>query len=339
MHIHRSALLLAFVLASDLFACGSPALANDSSVELAVGGLVFTKTADVSIEQEILSISPQNISVTYHFMNQTAEPVTLTIAFPLPDIDLSEPDVLHAFPGPDPVNFVDFKTKVDGKPVKLEPVQKAKLGTKDITATVKAAGLPLLMVGDTQEKIAAITPEAKRKLIDAGILIPNGSDPKGETAYGPAWTLSTSFVRKQVFPPSQMVVVEHRYKTSLGIMQDTPLRRALRTNDAMLSMVDTYKKNYCIPDDFFGGVDKIAGGDPTNTGKLSERRIEYVLKTGANWAGPIKDFKLVVDKGQPDRLVSFCFDNVKKVSPTSFEASMQDFTPTQDLKILLVGKY
>jgi hypothetical protein len=330
-----------FILVAALAACSAfaPARANDSAVELAVGGIVFTQTPDVSMEEEVLTISPENVSIVYRFLNQAQAPVTLTVAFPLPDLDLSEPDLLYAIPGSDSINFVDFKTKVGGKPVKLEPVQKARLGTKDVTAAVKSAGLPLLMIGDTQKNIGALAPELRTKLIDQGILIPNGSDEKGAQTYGPAWTVSTSFVRKQVFPPGTPIIVEHRYKTSLGTMLDTPLRRALRTNDAMASMVETYRKNFCIPDDFFGGIDKIAGGDPTNSGKLQERRIDYVLKTGANWAGPIKNFRLVIDKGRPDRLVSFCFDNVKKISPTSFEALVQDFTPKQDLKILLIGKY
>jgi hypothetical protein len=334
-------LITAWIAASNvaLLLALHPALANDSAVELAVGGIVFSKTADVSMEEENLTISPETVDVVYHFLNQTAEPVTLTVAFPLPDIDLSETDVLHAIPGSDPVNFVDFKTKIDGKSVKLEPMQRAHLGSKDVTSAIKTAGLPLLMLSDTQKNLAAISPESKQKLIDTGLLIPSGSDSNGAQTYGPAWTVSTSFIRKQVFPAGKQVVVEHHYKTSLGAMQDTPLRRSLRTNEAMATMVDTYKKDYCIPDDFLGGIDKIAGGDPTNIGKLEERRVDYVLTTGANWAGPIKSFKLTVDKGRPDRLVSFCFDNVKKVSPTNFEAVIQDFTPKQDLKILLVGKY
>ena len=83
---------------------------------------------------------------------------------------------------------------------------------------------------------------------------------------------------------------------------------------------------------------EIAGDAEENTAQLRERRINYVLKTGVNWLGPVKDFKIVVDKGKPDRLVSFCLDNVKKISPTAFEIRMKDFTPDRDLKILLIGK-
>ena len=64
--------------------------ANDSSAELAVGGLIFTKNADVSIESEDLTITPDTVTVRYVFLNQSASPVTLTVAFPLPDIDLAD---------------------------------------------------------------------------------------------------------------------------------------------------------------------------------------------------------------------------------------------------------
>lgn len=335
LNARRAAAALALALAS-----GPQARANDSSVELAVGGVTFTPSADVSMEQESLTITPQTVTVAYRFVNQTRAPVTLAIGFPLPDIDLSDRDVDYAIPGADPVNFVDFRTKVDGKPIKFDVVQRARFGGRDVTATVRAAGLPLALIGgDTQQRIAALDPQTRAGLIDAGILVGVGSDERGDPLYGPAWTLSTTFTRKQVFPPGQAVNVEHRYRTSLGASQDTVLRKALRDGDGVADMIARYRKDYCLPEDFFRGVDKIAGSDPTNAAKLQERRIAYVLKTGANWAGPIKNFRLVVDKGRPDRLVSFCFENVKKISPTAFEANLENFTPSQDLKILLVGRF
>ena len=71
---------------------------------------------------------------------------------------------------------------------------------------------------------------------------------------------------------------------------------------------------------------------------FSEQRIEYVLKTGGNWAGPIKQFRLVVDKGDPDSLVSFCGEDVRKISQTEFEMKQTDFTPDEDLAILILKR-
>lgn len=321
-------------------AAARSALANDSAVELSVGGMTFTQSSDVSMEEEVLTITPENVTVLYRFLNQTQAPVTLTVGFPLPELDLADQDILYAIPGSDPVNFVDFKTKVDGKSIRFDVIQRARLGAKDVTAAIRDAGLPILLTGaDAQPHISALAPEVRERLLNDGLLIPVGSNEKGEQLYGPGWLVTTSFTRKQVFPPGQAVTVEHRYKTSLGASQDTILRKALRNSDGMAQTLEQYRKDYCLPEDFFGGLDKLAGADPANSAKLQERRIAYVLKTGANWSGPIKSFRLVVDKGRADRLVSFCFDNVKKISPTVFAASLENFVPTQDLKILLVGKY
>ncbi len=69
---------------------------------------------------------------------------------------------------------------------------------------------------------------------------------------------------------------------------------------------------------------------------LTERRISYILKTGANWTGPIKRFRLVVDKGHADGLVSFCGKDVRKIGPTTFEMTADDFVPSSDLSILIL---
>jgi hypothetical protein len=75
-----------------------------------------------------------------------------------------------------------------------------------------------------------------------------------------------------------------------------------------------------------------------NDGKpyYTEQWISYILTTGANWFGPIKKFTLTVDKGEPDSIVSFCGDGVKKTGPTTFEMTKTDFYPDKDLDILLL---
>jgi hypothetical protein len=79
------------------------------------------------------------------------------------------------------------------------------------------------------------------------------------------------------------------------------------------------------------------GRDPYSlAGIISGLTIGYVLKTGANWKGPIGDFRLVVDKSKPDSLVSFCTEGVKKISPPQFEVRHANFTPTEDLKIPII---
>jgi uncharacterized protein DUF4424 len=108
----------------------------------------------------------------------------------------------------------------------------------------------------------------------------------------------------------------------------------LGSSDIDPAQLRAYEVRYCIDADFLAGV-KAALAKPGAAG-FYEKRIAYVLKTAANWAGPIGDFRLTVDKGAPDALVSFCADGVKKIGPTQFEVRHENFTPTRDLNILIL---
>ena len=61
-----------------------------------------------------------------------------------------------------------------------------------------------------------------------------------------------------------------------------------------------------------------------------------MLTTGANWRSPIGTFRLVVDKGKPGNLVSFCEIGVKKISPTRYEVRHTNWRPTRDLHVLII---
>src|SRR5258708_27202972 len=208
------------------------ALANDSTAELSVGGLVFTRSAEISVESAELTITPEQVSVRYVFLNQTQNPATVTVAFPLPDIDLSEADN-YAIPTDDPVNFVAFQTKVDGKVVSFTVNQRGFLGDKDISPPIKRAGLPLLPILPHGNRIAELPKESRDRLINEGLLIPAGTDAKGQQLHAGSWTVKTAAVRQQTFPAGKPVVVEHRYRTSMGVSFDTILRKGLRDKAAM----------------------------------------------------------------------------------------------------------
>ena len=120
---------------------------------MSIGGLQFVRTNDVAMESEDLRIALDKVSVRYQFANVTNKPVTLTVAFPLPDIDLSEADNI-ALPSNDPVNFVDFETKVDGSPAPLTIDQRAMIGDKDVGAQLRQFKLPLLPIGSREIRVS-----------------------------------------------------------------------------------------------------------------------------------------------------------------------------------------
>src|SRR5579859_2929532 len=206
---------LSFIAAVVCFAAASsPAQANDTSAELAIGGLTFTKNADVSMESEELKIALDAVTVRYVFLNRSTKPVTLTVAFPLPDINLADASNA-AFPVGNPLNFVGFSTRIDGKPVSFSTNQQAFSNNKNVTATLTEMGIPIFPVGAEQLKINDLTEQVRTRAVAQGLLVESGTNDKGMTLYDATWTLKTSVVRQQSFQPGKPVMVEHRYRTSV----------------------------------------------------------------------------------------------------------------------------
>ena len=317
--------------------CPTAAFPNDSAAELSIGGLRFTRTSEITIDSEELRISMDRVNVRYQFNNISGKPVTLTVAFPLPDIDLSEAENI-ALPSNDPVNFVDFETKIDGVPAKFSINQRALVGDKDVTSILSRLKLPLLPIGSREVRLQDLPASTRDELVSGGLLLPAGTSDSGRPNYSFGWIVKTSAVRQQTFPLDHSVTVEHRYRPSVGSSFDTILRKPLRQNKALAGEVARYRTEFCVSDSFLAAVDKLAGVNP-NKSAIQERRISYVLNTGANWAAPIKNFKLTIDPGAADRLVSFCNGGLKATAPNTLEFTATDFKPNADLKILFVGRF
>jgi hypothetical protein len=313
------------------------ALANDSTAELTTGGLVLAKSADIEMRSEDLAISAREIVVRYRFFNRAAQDVTTAVAFPMPDIVWDGPDTNIAVPTPDSANFLDFRTTIDGQPVAAENEQKAFAKGVDITARLAALGVPLAPQSDkTWKALDALNSADRDALVKAEIAIPDDYDVgKGwEHHLAPNWTLKSSFFWTQAFPARRELAVEHRYRPSVGETTGTEVGSTTIAPEE----AKRYATLYCVDKDFIAGARKAQkpGADGSFTATLFERRVAYVLTTGANWAGPIGDFRLTVDKGEPDSLVSFCADGVKKTGPTTFEVRRANFTPIRDLNVLIL---
>lgn len=110
------------------------------------------------------------------------------------------------------------------------------------------------------------------------------------------WTLKTTYFWSQTFPAGRAVAIEHDYTHSVA-------SSAVFVEPTGTMIADL--KQYCVDSDFVAGVRKATKPGQT-VPSLGPEYISYVLVTGANWAGPIGDFKMVIDKGSPGALVSFC---------------------------------
>jgi Domain of unknown function (DUF4424) len=311
----------------------APSSANDTTAELAVGGLRLTQSDAISLDKEELYISRDEVRVDYVFTNTTNKDVDTLVAFPLPE---------QGFPdGEDSAIYnlakdLEFKTLVDGKPVQYEVVTQALAGGEEISALLDKVGLRIdaeWKDGVTPDAtLASVDATARAKLIALGALKNEGSE--AEPFYMQKWVVQTSVTRRQVFKAGATVRVQHRYKPLAGGSVGGGLSPEYRKEDWAKQNI----AKFCIEESWLKSFDKqlpkhVTEQNPTG---YNEIWLGYVLKSGANWKGPIKDFRLVVDKGKADSLVSFCGEGVKKISPTQFEVQKKNFEPTQDLNVLIV---
>ena len=326
------ALLIAGVAAA-------PALANDTSAELATGGLIFVRNDNVEMRSEDLAISAKEVSVRYRFFNTSDKDVTVLVAFPLPEIKIEEPDQNIAVPTEDPVNFLAFTTKVNGQPVKTEVEQRVNAVGIDRTQLLQMLRIPLAPhLQSTSDALDALPKDKWDELVRIGVAeIEEYDVGKGQEKHLVArWALSTTFYWEQTFAAKAETVIEHRYRPSVGASVQTELGSPAATKE---SWYEEYKQKYCFDREFLAALARARPPGRSQAGaRYSEQRIEYVLRTGANWSGPIKEFRLVVDKGDPDSLVSFCGERVRRLSPTQFEVKVNDYTPEGDLSVLILKK-
>jgi hypothetical protein len=333
MHFPTAAILIG-VLAS------APALANDTSAELASGGLVFVRNPVVEMRSEQLFVSSAQVRVTYHFFNTSDQAVTNLVAFPLPDITVDSPDWNVSVPTEEPVNFLAFSTQTNGQKVTTQVEQKVFAMGVDRTAMLQSLGLPLApQLKATYNALDALPKDKWQELIDLGMAETDeyGNTPDGKmTAHlEPRWTLKTTYYWQQTFPPKTELVIEHQYKPSVGASVGTEIGYPKPAADQKAEIA-AYTVKYCIDASFIAAATNAYQKAQQAKGILGEKRIDYILKTGANWAGPIADFTLTIDKGDPNNLLSFCGTGVKKLSPTQFQVHYTNYDPTTDLAVLIL---
>ena len=321
-------------------ACAAaPALANDTSAELATGGLLFVQNDNVAMRSEDLAISLKEVAVRYRFYNKAASDVTVLVAFPMPEVRIEEQDQNIALPTEDPVNLLAFATTINGKPVKTQVEQHVFAAGIDRTQLLTGLGIPLAPhLAATNEALDRLPRDKWDELIRLGLgEIEEYNIGKGMMKHLSArWSLRTTFYWEQTFPAKAETVIEHRYRPSVGGSVQTSLGSPSSVKEAWY---DDYKRKYCLDSDFFSSVERLRKAAKSEFGPpYAEQRIDYVLRTGANWSGPIGQFHLAVDKGEPGSLVSFCGQGIKKTSDTKFEMTKTDFSPDGDLAVLILDK-
>jgi hypothetical protein len=274
--------------------------------------------------------------VHYKFANTSAGDVTVTVAFPMPDITTQGVDNMLSIPTKDAQNILGFSTLVDGKPVAAQVEQKALKDGVDQTAYLRSLGVPLAPhLQSTDDALDRLPQAARDELVAKNLAIVDeygDSDNTVHKHWVATWTLKTTYFWRQTFPAGRVLDVQHRYTPSLGESAGTAWGSDALAKDASYA---GRRAHYCVDDDFLNSV-RNTNKSGEQYSRMSEQRLEYILSSGANWKAPIGDFRMVVDKGAAANLVSFCGEGVRKISPTQFEVRNTNFTPTGDVSILIL---
>ncbi len=324
----------AALLAAAGLLLASPLAANDSEAEIGVGGITLKPSSALRMLKEDLYLSPDLVRVDYVFENPTDEYITTTIAFPMPTQPRGILGRDYYYETSEDWSGFDFATFVDGIPRRLQQMDRAMIGTRDVTDEVTARGWPIAWT-DASNPFEDLSEAQLATLVAEGWAV---RDAQFGDRIVPAWEEATFFVREQTFEPNSKVEVRHEYVPLVGGSAGSTLYPEYR--DGEDSYFDELQARYCIDDAFLAGIDRKLGDRTLPTENLvymSETWLAYVLSSGANWDGPIRDFRLVLDKGSPDDLVSFCMDGVRKIGPTQFEVRKTDFEPTRDLDVLILS--
>ncbi len=315
---------LASALAAALLLATVPAAANDTVASMGAGGLVFEKTDGITMLSEDLFLSMDEVRVAYRFLNHTDEAIETIVAFPMPDI---EPDWMGSIRGPvsDPMRTLPFITRVDGYSVPTQVEQKAMLNGVDVTRRLQRLGLPLIPYFDALEgPVGELTEAQIAELVADGLIESNVHADGSRSTFG-LWTLKTTHYWTQHFYPGEEVRIEHLYipvvggTTATGVGEPGDPRAA-------------YDGQYCVDEPVRAAVAR----RQAEGFQMRDNWLDYTLVTGANWSGPIGEFRLVVDKGSENNVVSFCAEGVRRISPTQFEVRYSNYTPTRDLNVLIV---
>ncbi len=315
-----AAVLAAFVLAA-------PATANDTVASMGAGGLVFQRTDGIEMRSEDLYVSAREIRVLYRFFNLTENDIATLVAFPMPDLlGGIEGDVAIE----DPLRM-PFTTTVNGRRVATNVEQKAVLNGVDHSDMLRGLGLPLSPRGEATRLALSTLPRPQIDMLIEMEMVEDRSRSEAgvhQPDLLPMWTLKTTHYWTQVFPARRELTVRHRYAPAVGGSAGSVFGDAIADSEH----ANQQAARYCTDDAFHAGARRMRSRGL----HLSETWVDYILTTGANWARPIGDFRMTIDKGSSRNLISFCGEGVRKINPTRFEVRRRNYVPDRDLSVLIL---
>lgn len=333
MKVFNKTVLSKTLLVSLCLGFAGSVFANDSIGYVATGGVEYIKNDKIAMQSEDLQISKNLIKVDYQFKNTSNKDITETVLFPLPSV-----------PVPQDYNFSDtaetidsFKILVNDKPVNYQTHVRAfmypltKDGSLDfeakqidVTEEFKSCGVtekeiqyPWTVKGDLsaihRKLLKCDNPKLKQLIGSTSNIDMNFED---DLLYAVYWESQVIYSWQQLFKANSVTNIKHSYKPLIG---------------GSVAVTESEHEMFCIDD----GIKKLL--NKTEMGNTYSS-LGYILTTGANWAKPIENFKLTVERDN-DEVTSFCWagkGKVNKIGQGKFQVVEKNFKPTKDLDVIFI---
>ena len=292
--------------------------ANDSTGYVSTNGIEYLKSKDIQMLSEDLFVSKKLIKVDYQFKNLSSKDVTETILFPLPRID-------NFFDGGDFANtkklLQTFKVNVDGKDIQPNMNVRTFIQKDENTAAIDTTEL-FKQCGFSETEMLNPWNRKSYEYLDSEKKLRNCKKTEMQNILKAfkddviPWSSQVIYSWKQTFKANSLTRVKHQYAPLVG--------------GSVAVHLPENAKTYCTDQSFIAALKK------AQLEQAPYSALGYVLKTGANWAKPIENFKLTIERDSKE-LVSFCWSGkVKKISPTQFQMVEKNFVPKHDLNIIFV---
>lgn len=355
-----------FVVLAMVGIFAEPLHGNDTSATIAAGGIVFKTSDDISMDEEVLKLSIERIDVAYRFFNHANHQIQETIAFPLPPIPYGEASFRDdIYPTWDEeyfarqlldenrggkttshtsnssnlyqklsyASFINFERTVNGEVYGYEYRNQAFLpNNKDITEFLRRHDIPLsiqYLRGFMNAGKLNTDRALKNKIQKLGLL-----DKKGE----PRWRTQTTYFWTQYFEPKQETLVTHTYRPRPGYhwLEAKSPKTLGDVKFQFRGVPSPSFKDYCVSPEMEGSLLHFL--QSREASRVIE--MQYILKTGANWKGPIKKFRLEITPPKGTAHTLFCWKGpLQTGADGKIVSEINDFKPDQDLRILFVMNY
>lgn len=318
-------LMFSGTLAYTVLLAMTAAQANDSTGYIGTGGVEYLKNKNISMQSEDLYISKDKIRVNYEFKNLSNKDITETVLFPMPAV----PSFTYSDFADTSETYNNFKLWVNGQPIDhdlhvrtfMRPIV-VKDGDRtyadtsiDTTEIFKSCGLNVAdMMGPWTYQVD--TEYVNQRLLDCNNKALDRFIYDRESLYIP-WDSQVIYSWEQKFKANATTKIKHSYTPLVG---------------GSVHLGEEQFPDFCVDSSTQRGFHK--------NGSRPYHALSYILTTGANWAKPISNFKLTVER-DPNELVSFCWKGkgkVKKVSATTFEIKEINFVPTHDFEVAFIMK-